>query len=191
MPRHLGFLPAALVSLALANTASAQHIIGPRDDKAFRADSVFRAFDRTDSPGCALGVYQDGAIRYGRGYGMASLEHGVPNLLKYALNLNATTADSATMASTGNKGLPLIAQDGAGRLTVTFVRRKASTTPGVSYTVQFSSSATGNTFAVNPSAPPSNPVSLDATWERVTVTDTVIPNAAQPMRFARLVIGNP
>jgi len=34
---------------------------------AVRADSVFRVFDRSDSPGCVLGVYQDGAIRYARG----------------------------------------------------------------------------------------------------------------------------
>ena len=30
------------------------------------------------TPGCALGVYQDGAVRYARGYGLASLEHSVP-----------------------------------------------------------------------------------------------------------------
>ena len=39
---------------------------------ALRAASVFQRFDRTDSPGCALGVYQDGKIQYARGYGTAS-----------------------------------------------------------------------------------------------------------------------
>ena len=68
----------ALVAAALApSTATAQHIVGTRDARALRADSVFQRFDRTDSPGCALGVYQDGKIQYARGYGMASLEHGV------------------------------------------------------------------------------------------------------------------
>ena len=76
--------PALLAQLALVTTtlaapgaAGAQHIIGERDARAQRADSVFQRFDRTDSPGCALGVYQDGRIQYARGYGMASLEHGV------------------------------------------------------------------------------------------------------------------
>ena len=72
------FRRVALLSFALSSTTSGQYITGARDDKAARVDSVFRAFDRTDSPGCAVGVYQDGAIRYARGYGMASLEHGVP-----------------------------------------------------------------------------------------------------------------
>ncbi len=77
MRRHpIAFLT-SLFFLALGQTASAQQIIGTQDDKALRADSVFRAFDRSDSPGCVLGVYQDGTIRYGRGYGMASLEHGI------------------------------------------------------------------------------------------------------------------
>ena len=57
--------------------AAAQHIVGERDVRARRADSVFQRFDRTDSPGCALGVYQAGKVHYARGYGMASLEHGV------------------------------------------------------------------------------------------------------------------
>jgi CubicO group peptidase (beta-lactamase class C family) len=48
-----------------------------RDARALRADSVFQRFDRTDSPGCALGVYQDGRIQYARGYGMSNLQYGV------------------------------------------------------------------------------------------------------------------
>lgn len=66
-----------LATLAAFTTARAQQIIGERDARAVRVDSVFEAFDRTDSPGCALGVYQDGRILYSRGYGMASLELGV------------------------------------------------------------------------------------------------------------------
>ena len=41
-------------------------------------DAVFAPFNTKDSPGCALGVFKDGAIAYQRGYGMASLEHDVP-----------------------------------------------------------------------------------------------------------------
>ena len=78
MHRYVRFGHAALFSFALSSSALGQYIAGARDDKATRVDSIFRAFDRTDSPGCAVGVYQDGVVRYARGYGMASLEHSVP-----------------------------------------------------------------------------------------------------------------
>jgi len=42
-----------------------------------RVDSVFAEYDRTDSPGCALGVIRDGELIYARGYGMANLDLGV------------------------------------------------------------------------------------------------------------------
>ena len=71
------YLATLVFALGLPSPASGQHIVGTRDARAIRADSVFQRFDRTDSPGCALGVYQDGKILYARGYGMASLEHGV------------------------------------------------------------------------------------------------------------------
>lgn len=41
-------------------------------------DALFRAWDRPDSPGCALGIYEDGESLYMRGYGCAHLEYGVP-----------------------------------------------------------------------------------------------------------------
>jgi CubicO group peptidase (beta-lactamase class C family) len=40
-------------------------------------DGVFERFDRSDTPGCALGVVQDGELVYARGYGLANLELGV------------------------------------------------------------------------------------------------------------------
>ncbi len=50
----------------------------PADAKA-RVDTLFAAYDRSDSPGCVLGIFQDGGIAYARGYGMANLELGVAN----------------------------------------------------------------------------------------------------------------
>jgi CubicO group peptidase (beta-lactamase class C family) len=68
---------ASLFTLTAATPAYAQDIIGTRDSLTARVDTVFRAFDRTDAPGCALGVYRDGRILYARGYGMANLEQGL------------------------------------------------------------------------------------------------------------------
>src|SRR3970040_2618769 len=72
-------LRALMLLLALPAALRAQYVIGARDSLTARVDAVFRAFDRVDSPGCAVGVYRDGRILYARGYGMANLELGVPN----------------------------------------------------------------------------------------------------------------
>ncbi|GHF17832.1 alkaline D-peptidase [Kordiimonas sediminis] len=41
-------------------------------------DKIFAPFDRTDAPGCAVGVMKDGEFLHKGAYGMASLELGVP-----------------------------------------------------------------------------------------------------------------
>lgn len=76
--RHAPFLFVAAALGSLAAPARAQYVIGARDSFTVRVDSIFRAFDRTDSPGCAVGAYRDGRILYARGYGMANLELGGP-----------------------------------------------------------------------------------------------------------------
>jgi|SRR5579864_6644881 len=43
-----------------------------------KVDQVFAAYDKPDSPGCAVGVVRDGEFIYKKGYGTASLELGVP-----------------------------------------------------------------------------------------------------------------
>ena len=43
-----------------------------------KVDQVFAAYDKPDTPGCALGIVRDGEFIYKRGYGTASLELGVP-----------------------------------------------------------------------------------------------------------------
>ncbi|HEY6828281.1 MAG TPA: serine hydrolase domain-containing protein [Gemmatimonadaceae bacterium] len=95
---HIVFRRVALLSFALSTPAFGQYIAGARDDKAVRVDSIFRAFDRTDSPGCAVGVYQDGAIRYARGYGMASLEHGVPLAPRSVLDVGSISKQFTAMS---------------------------------------------------------------------------------------------
>ena len=48
------------------------------DSLTDKVDALFAEWDKPDSPGCALGIVQNGKLVYKRGYGMASLEHGVP-----------------------------------------------------------------------------------------------------------------
>jgi len=43
-----------------------------------KSDAVFAAWAKPATPGCALGVLQDGTMLYGQGYGLADVEHSVP-----------------------------------------------------------------------------------------------------------------
>jgi CubicO group peptidase (beta-lactamase class C family) len=43
-----------------------------------QVDQIFAAYDKPDTPGCALGIVRDGQFLYKKGYGTASLELGVP-----------------------------------------------------------------------------------------------------------------
>lgn len=49
-----------------------------QDPRAARVDSIFASLAVPGSPGCAVGVMQDGKLAYGRGYGSANLDYGVP-----------------------------------------------------------------------------------------------------------------
>jgi len=98
MRRLLGLLTAAIAALTPAERAAAQYVIGARDSQALRVDSVFRSFDRTDGPGCALGVYQDGKLRYGRGYGLASLELSVPISPRTVLDVGSISKQFTAMS---------------------------------------------------------------------------------------------
>lgn len=70
-------LPALLLLLLSAPAGTrAQQLTNP--DLA-DVDAFFETFDNTRSPGCALGVSVDGEPVLLRAYGMADLEHDVPN----------------------------------------------------------------------------------------------------------------
>ena len=82
--RRIPLLFIALAALAAAPASA------PPDTKA-RVDAVFQEYDRSDSPGCALGVYRDGGIAYARGYGMANLELGVANSAQTIFDIGSTS----------------------------------------------------------------------------------------------------
>src|SRR5262245_58448851 len=60
-----------------------------------KVDAIFAQYDKPDSPGCALGVIKDGKLVYARGYGMANLEHGVPNGPKLVYDIGSTSKQFA------------------------------------------------------------------------------------------------
>ena len=50
----------------------------PGNGLTAQIDAIFAPWNRSDSPGCSVGVSQNGRTVHQRGYGMASLELGVP-----------------------------------------------------------------------------------------------------------------
>lgn len=79
---------------------------GLPDSVAPRIDSVFARYDRTVSPGCALGVYREGKLLYGRGYGMANLEHAIAITPRTVFDIGSTSKQFTATA------IALLAQDG-------------------------------------------------------------------------------
>ncbi len=69
-------------------------------------DAVFADVDSIALPGCAVGVFRRGKIEYARGYGMASLEHGLPitpNTVFYAGSVSKQFV-AAAVARAANEG---------------------------------------------------------------------------------------
>jgi hypothetical protein len=109
---------------------------------------------------------------------------GVPNLLKFAFNLDPTKPDfrKLTAGANGVAGLPGFTRLG-NRLRLEFVRRRATSSPGIIYTAQFASDLSN---WIDFTGPLVSVVSIDATWERVVVEDVPPPGATS--RFGRLKI---
>ncbi|MFI5256849.1 MAG: serine hydrolase domain-containing protein, partial [Gemmatimonadales bacterium] len=75
-----------------------------------RIDKLFAAWDRPDSPGCALGVIQSGKLVYERGYGMANLDYSIPNSPRMVYYIGSdskqfTAAAAAMLALEGKLSL--------------------------------------------------------------------------------------
>ena len=74
--------------LLLCGFASAQSLTPAEIAKI---DDVFSDYAKPNSPGCALGVYRNGSIAYAHGYGLASLELGVPISPQTVFDIGSTS----------------------------------------------------------------------------------------------------
>ena len=112
---------------------------------------------------------------------------GVSNLLKFAFNLDGSQKDLRYLnyGSGDVTGLPATALIDQGQdkiLVIEYIRRKVSSNPGVTYTVQFGSTLddwAGSTTV-------EEVTSIDNVWERVVVTDSVSSSAGK--RFVRVEV---
>jgi CubicO group peptidase (beta-lactamase class C family) len=88
--KHVPKLVVALTLIAAsALPAGAQRWTLPLDVQV-RVDSVFSFVER-GAPGCALGIIQDGKLAYGRGYGVANLDWGVPITTSTVFDIGSVT----------------------------------------------------------------------------------------------------
>jgi hypothetical protein len=111
---------------------------------------------------------------------------GIPNLLKFAFNMDATTsyqgASRHLTAGTGVAGLPLVTMvstTGGQRLRIEYIRRRNDNS--LAYQPQFSNDLASWVSAV--SAP--TVTAIDADWERVVVEDLL---DAWTKRFGRVKV---
>jgi len=71
-----------------------------------RFDRIFAAYDRPDSPGCAVGVYRDGRLVFARGYGRANLEWNIPITPRSVFDIGSTSKQFTATA------IVLLAEEG-------------------------------------------------------------------------------
>jgi hypothetical protein len=112
---------------------------------------------------------------------------GIANILKFAFNLNPNAPDVRQLvAGTGDRaGLPcgvVSSSPGGKALIIEYIRRKASSNPGITYTVQFSSDLQTWTAA----GLPETVVDMGGIWERVFVRDD--PPAGSTSRMGRVKV---
>lgn len=95
----------ALFALTLALTAPiGSHEITssaqtpPASGLSRQVDELFKQWQSVDSPGAAVLVIQDGRTVHSRGYGMANLEHGVPNRPDTVFDIASVSKQFAGMA---------------------------------------------------------------------------------------------
>jgi CubicO group peptidase (beta-lactamase class C family) len=73
---------------------------------ATQLDAIFKDAARSDAPGLVVGVAQHGDVLFRRGFGLASIEHGVANTPKTRMRLASVTKHFTCLA------VLLLAEDG-------------------------------------------------------------------------------
>jgi len=69
------FLFLFILPIVLPRVASSQSI----EPTTRQVDSLFAQWDTQESPGAAIAIIKEGEVLYKKGYGMANLDHGIPN----------------------------------------------------------------------------------------------------------------
>ena len=95
--RYASLTLSALFAAALVAPSSARASDGPL---AARVDALFLPWNKSGSPGCAVGVMKQGELIQAKGYGMADIEHSVALSADSVFNIGSM-AKQFTAASVG------------------------------------------------------------------------------------------
>jgi len=108
--------------------------------------------------------------------------------IKQNVTMRGLAPSTTALGPGGSVGMPFARIESiTGRLQLTYIRRKGSSSTGISYAIEFSSNlGTSDLWAVDPSATESITL-IDSTLERVVVTDS----ATSMERFCRVRITAP
>jgi len=58
-------------------------------------DSIFTEWNKTDVPGCSLGIIKEGQLIYAKGYSMANMDYDIPNSASSVFRIGSTSKQSA------------------------------------------------------------------------------------------------
>jgi len=78
----------------------------PHTKQIEQVDRLFATWDKSGSPGAAIGIIKDGRIIYARGYGMANLEYDIPNTPQTVFRIGSTSKHFTAM------GIALLIEQG-------------------------------------------------------------------------------
>jgi CubicO group peptidase (beta-lactamase class C family) len=92
-PRRIFAVGCALVFVLFLMTSG----YARADSLTEKVDKLFASWDKPDTPGCALGIIQDGRLIYARGYGMANLEYNIPITPKSIFRIGSTSKQFTAM----------------------------------------------------------------------------------------------
>jgi CubicO group peptidase (beta-lactamase class C family) len=72
-------LPGSILKAAffilLSTTLVAQNKL---DSLSLKMDAIFKTYNRSNGPGCAVGIIRNGVVIFEKGYGIANLEYDIP-----------------------------------------------------------------------------------------------------------------
>lgn len=78
-------------------TKAAKVTLSPAESVTGRVNKLFAQWDKSDSPGCALGIVKDGRLIYKRGYGMANLDYNIPISSQSVFDVKSITKQFTAM----------------------------------------------------------------------------------------------
>jgi CubicO group peptidase (beta-lactamase class C family) len=94
---------AILAAVLLLAAPVASGVTAQLATDAARTDAIFERWNGAESPGCAVAVARDGRTVLARAYGMADLEHGIPNSPETIFEAGSVSSTSRRSPTTARR----------------------------------------------------------------------------------------